>query len=244
MKLKVLGFLFLLCSVFFCTDSYGQKNAAAVDFKKMNEAYEKHADLSVDVTYNFYDDYAIQTPSEAKKGFYKKHNQSHLTRTANMEMLQNPGFFIIKDEKTKVILAKDPVMNLKPKMTLIALDSMLTFCKSIKLVETKTQKIYKLHYEHLGLLEFEDIDIIMNKKNYFIERMVFYYKNPMKRGNNKLEKGKKPRLETLFTNYSVEPIPGQLFSEKNYVKIHNGKIEAVEQFDKYTILDQRVYTRK
>ena len=225
--------------LFYCSKSNGQKETSIVaDFKKMNEVYDQFNDVSVNVMYTLFSDYSTDKPIETKNGFYKKHNKLHLTKTDNIEMLQTPDYFIVKDSKNKKVLLSKPISKFKPKLTLVALDSMLSFCSKVKMTETKTQKMYKMHYDKLGLMGFEDVDILMGKENYLIQKMVIYYIRPMQKTEGKTEKTIRPRLEISFTDYSTKAQPSILFSEHNYIKNTNNKFEVSSLCNGYSLINQ------
>jgi len=237
MNKYIIGFIFFILSM----NSFGQN--AKQDVMKINEAYSKFNDLSMNISYNLYKNYAATSPVETETGSYKQHGSLRYNKLKGTESLQNKEYLIIVDNEDKIIVVSNPVKFNPGKITMVDLDKAFANCSSIQFIDNKTdQNGYKLTFKQNIVSEFDAIDLYFNKKSFLVERIVFYYRekisvNPEDESSLK----EKPKLEIIFSNMNFKTISDlTFFSEDRFIEKRQGKYYPVSTLHEYEVIDQKL----
>ena len=114
---------------------------------------------------------------------------------------------------------------------------------SIKKVSDNGATIsYHIKYLKNNFVEYNELDIYINKNTFFIERIVLFYKNPLSIDGNSVSAYKeKPRLEIVFKNIDITPTFSDLiFAEGSYFSEIKGNIVLAAPYRHYKLINQRI----
>lgn len=229
---------FFMCVVVMNAHSQNVKE----DVMKINEAYSKFIDLSMNITYNVYANAASTLPAESETGSFKQHGNLRYSRIKEIESLQNKEYLVVVDNEEKIIVVGNPVKFNPGKITLLDLDTAFAKCSSVKFMDNNaSQKGYKLMFKTNIVSEFDAIDLYFNKKSFLVERMVFYYRERIKineADENSVKE--KPRLEIIFSNMNFKTVSDiNFFSEARFIEKKKGKYYPVSAYNQYNLIDQK-----
>ena len=229
--------LFLLA--FFLQNVYAQ--IAKEDFKKVNDAYRNTMNLSMDVTYKLYESYKSTTPKDILTGSFKKQDNNILSNLLKIETMQNTKYKIIVDAANKILVVADPQHYMNNAIT-VDIDSVLAFCSSVDYRETGQKlKVYKLNFDNI-FFEYNSIEIFINKYTYFLDKLTLYFRDAVSIDKNDPDSPKeKPRLEIAYSSVNKDPKFGKnLFSEKKYIDINDGKFTCSALYKNYQLINQKL----
>jgi hypothetical protein len=221
---------------------FAKSQNAKEEMKKMNEAYLKHVDLTMDIAYNVYANWTDASPIEKNSGFYMQHGTDRYNKLNRIESVQNKECALVIDNEEKMILVGNPVKFDPAKITMLNLDTAFSKYASVTPIKVSApQKGYKLIFKTSAASEYEAVDIYFNTKTYLMEKMVFYYRNKVQlQKTNRDEAKEKPRLEIIFSKVSTAPNPDlKLYSEPRFIAKTTNSYRAVGTYSSYKLVNQK-----
>ena len=78
-----------------------QSQNAKADILRINAAYSKFTDMSMNITYDVYLNAASTVPYQTEVGSYKQHGNLRYSRLKEIESLQNSKYLIVADNDQK-----------------------------------------------------------------------------------------------------------------------------------------------
>lgn len=209
------------------------------DFKKINEAYLKQNEFSMDVVYNLYENSSTKAIFQSERAEVKHSKGKQYYKIATYESLFTDKYAIVLDHESKVAQVVKSIAAKKKNIFSVDLDTVfLKLCQSVEHFEDgPNQRGYKLKTDHS---EYEEIHIYFNKQTYFIEKMVLFYAVKTNlRDPEDLKKQNKPRMEILCTNINFSPnFTKSTFSEQKYISTQGMKIQLQPAYKTYKLISQ------
>lgn len=234
--------IYILTLVSFVAGNLFAQNAKE-DIIKINQAYaDKNSHLSMEVSYNLYNNYASKQIAETKKSMVKKQGDFHHVTMDGIETIMTKNFVIVVDPSEKIILLGNPV-KADEKLMMVNLEKITEQCSSVDYIEVSANSGgYKLSFKKEVNSNFEMVDVIYNKQSYMPEKMVLYYRNAMPLNpEDPNSKKDKVRLEIVFDKVDHHPkLDKAVFNESYYITKVKGKEEPTEKYKGYKILNQKV----
>jgi phage-related holin len=224
---------------------YSQKttNSSYAELFKINQAYLKYEDLSMDLVCNYYSNYTTSKIEETALGKVKKKGVMQWSVMLGTETLVTKDYTVVIDSSEKMLMVGNPMKKLTQAITLIDIENISKLCKEIKYKDINSkQGCYKITYKPQVNISYEQVDLIYNKTTYLADKMVFYYKQDMTNeglfGTKKTNE--KPRLEITFSKIDTDTkISVEFFSESKYFTIKRGKITPSSKYINYHLINQK-----
>lgn len=212
------------------------------DFKKANDVFAQNM-LSVNMTYKFYKQFDDAKPNETKTGRYFKKGESSYSKIADIESIRTKNCIISIQPEEKILVVsnaakKDASMSLSP-------DSLLQYCSSINRTETTPGYVkYELVFSKTSNVEFDKIDVVIEKKSATLSKIAMYYRAQIIPSENEADKTEylQPKFEVLYSGYSNNvSLDPSLFTEEHYVKLISAKTyKGVGKYISYKIYNQKI----
>lgn len=214
-----------------------QHNAGLAEhFRKINQAYSGTGSFQFAIRYSVYKSATSSIAVETSTGKYYKKDQSYLWVAGEQYIMQNKQYFISADKENKSLLIGKPVTQSTAFLP-VSMDSLLALASEHKLIEKGDEKEIQLTFGFL-LDNVSRMDIRFGT-NGFISRLVFYYNHFIDDEKNPLVSSS-PRLEMVFTPIEKDPSQGEeMFSEKSFFHLKEGKVIPVGIYKDYFLIDQR-----
>jgi hypothetical protein len=246
-------FLAFILFITVCKSSLSQsqtwKNIDKAEMRKQlqltRDWNSKAESYSVIITHTSFPDYTSKVPVEKINGYFHKNNTSYNSSLAGIQTIQNGKCGIYIDSSNRVMLINKPEKEGKAPMNEMYSEAMLEKCTSIKMLENKTGKRFRLEFEKAG--DVSSCEIGMNKDGSYNEIVLFYAQAIKKKQSDPESTAKKPRLEIRFTNYVLNAAFNyqKEFAEENYFIYGNDKNPVgTGKFKEFKINDQRIKQNK
>jgi outer membrane lipoprotein-sorting protein len=225
----------------FCIALQGNAQNAKADILRINEAYSKFKDMSMNITYNVYLNYTAALPYETEVGFYRQHDNLRYSKLKEIESLQNKEYLIVTDNEQKRIVVANPVKFNPAKITLLNLDTALATCSAVNYLTTANgQTGYEMIFKSNVISAFDKIELYFSKKTYIVEKMVFFYRQKVKLATETDAIEEKPKLEISFSKFDFQKnTDAGIFSEKKFIEKNGGKYTASATYQGYQVIDQK-----
>lgn len=208
---------------------------------KINEAYSKFKDLSMNITYKVYLNQKTTVPYETQVGIFKQHGNLRYSKLSNIESIENKDYLLVVDNDDKRIVISNPVKFNPGKITMLNLDSAFRTCSTVVPFTSGALQGYQLVFKTDVVSAFDKIDLYFNKKTYIVEKLVFYYRQKMKLINDDKESAEKPKMEILFSQFNFQNITDvSLFSESKYIEKKKGGYIPVNAYTSYNVINQKI----
>jgi hypothetical protein len=237
--------MFKNCILFFVAFFLGYlpvdaQNAKA-DILRINDAYSKFTNMSMDITYRVFLNQTSTLPYETETGFYRQNGNLRYNKLKQIESLQNSNYLIVVDNELKRIVVGNPVKFDPAKITLLNLDSALSKCSSVNYINVNAlQGGYSMIFKSTIVSEFEKVELYFNKKTYVVEKMVFFYRQKIRLATEENAVAERPKLEISFSQFSFEKLEdATFFSEKKFIEKNKGNYIAASSYNGYKIIDQK-----
>jgi hypothetical protein len=223
------------------TSSAGIAQNAKADILRINEAYSKFIDMSMNITYNVFLNYSTALPYETEVGFFKQHRNQRYNKLKEIESLQNKDYLVVVDNDQRRIVVGNPVKFDPSKITLLNLDSALSTCSSVSYLDDKPGLGgYSMRFKPNTISAFDKIELYFDKKTYIVEKLFFYYRQEMKLSKETDAISEKPRLEITFSKFDFKTVNDEsVFSESKFIEKKNGKYVAANTYKDYQVIDQK-----
>lgn len=230
----------LLILVMFISVQGNAQNAKA-DILRINDAYSKFHDMSMNITYHVFLNYTAVIPYETEVGFYRQHDNLRYSKLKEIESLQNKDYLIVADNEQKRIVVGNPVKFNPAKITLLNLDTALATCSSVNYLTSENgQTGYQMTFKANIVSEFDKVELYFNKKTYVVEKIVFFYRQKIKLSSETDAIADRPKLEITFSKFDFQKNTDMdAFSEKKFIEKNNGKYIASTTYKGYQIIDQK-----
>ena len=216
---------------------HAQNHAGVAEYlKKINQAYSGAGSFQFAIRYSVYKSATSSIAVETSTGKYYKKDQSYLWIAGEQYIMQNKQYFISADKENKSLLIGKPVGQSEAFLP-VPVDSLLVLASDHKLIEKGEEKEIQLTFGFM-LDNVSRMDIRFGA-NGLISRLVFYYNHFIEDEKNPLVSSS-PRLEMVFTPMEKDPSQGdEMFSEKSFFHLKDGKIIPVGVYKDYFLIDQR-----
>jgi len=212
----------------------------ASDFEKINEAYVKISEISMEMEYKAFSTFESSAPIEKTLGEIKRSGKRVYYKTGNIESLYDSVNNILVDHEEKMISISPALKfsgNILPDKKLF--DMALKMCE--KITYKNINASLACYSMYAALPEYERIDIIFNKKNYIIEGMNLYFSSKQNLTDDENAKEEKPRLEITYTSIRLSPAFAENeFSEKRFLNKNNEQYTPVAALKNYTVINQTI----
>lgn len=221
-----------------------QKNDAVVEeLKKVNTSLKKCPSVKMDVAYTYFSSYTSKIPIEVQKGKIKKKGNSQYSSLLGTTTVLNDKYLLVVDSNSQRIIVSDRKTTSAPQeVNDIDLEKMMKIYNSPVPVTSGNLTGYKFVCKPNVNTEHSIIEIYYSKKNYVIEKLVFYYQQAMPVDPDK-EDGAvdKPRLEIVFSNINLNAgLTDADFSEKNYIKIEGKEMKSLPKYNMFQVIKNNI----
>jgi len=210
----------------------------ADDLKRVNASYKKDVPMAFTVEYKSFKTHTATEPEEKETAlFIRKGDYNFYFEHEDAISMHNNGKTIIVDQEDKKMMVLDQPQTLDV-MYDIPLDSLLLLCSGTQVLnENTTLKEYELSFDQ-EFFEYQAITVIINKENWLVERLVFFYNAEMP----VYEEGKvvdwvKPRLQVDYTQRAFDKSYGTKLSTEHFLVEKNGKYVLATNFKEYELID-------
>lgn len=223
--------LFLL---FCCFSATGQLHYDRSDFENINQAYAKLTTLQTQVDYVYYSSHSTKTVGQTLQAVLSIKGADYHYQLGEVETLYTSNLTIIADHEEKKIMLDGGHIRARDVLFGANLDTLLTVCHRIKASYPGGRvKKYEL-YAHLA--ETERIDIYFDTTTFLMQKVVLFYKEPLKVEYGGT--GDKPRLELVYRRQDTQPtFAKNLFDPGRFVKKSGHRFLASGTFRTYQIID-------
>lgn len=234
---KIINIFFIVSVSLYSNFIFSQdENKIKEILTKVERDYFSNNDSSLKLDYSLYTSYSSKNISENYKGLLISYHKNKYLKIHNTEFLQTStkSIKINHDQKIMLVFNKPQLdSNTNP----MNLTSLLKNYKNKKLVDKGDYWICSLQTGKYTQMVYGKIEIYINKKNYTVEKQIFYIleKAPYKdnRGNEKFDY---PRLEITFKEAVVnEKVKKEIFNLNNYIQFIDGKILPSKKYLSYTL---------
>lgn len=210
------------------------------DFKKVRLAYDTAGAVSMDIEYILYENYTPVVPYDTQTGTYCKSGANSITSLSGIETLVNEKYLVVCDNNDQMILVGDPGPSKNP--VDMNTDSLLKICSAVKYSENASgQKVYKLEFEKTKLSEYSAMEIFINKRTSFIEKVTLYYRFESKLGEERTAPMTKPRLEIVYKNIKAKVgFSSGYFSEKKFITGTGKTMACSATHAAYKLINQKL----
>ena len=199
------------------------------ELKKVNQAYLTAADLSMDITVFMYKNKVDKTGSLLGNGWMKKSGKNYHSKFGTDEMLINAKTTLIIDNKKKQITFFEPNnTKIKTPAQLPNIDSMLTVMDSVIYKGEDGDSKHFCFYSAGSPIK--QTDIYVYKKNSFVKRIIYYYKENSKEENYDMYK-----IINDYKNIKLDKLTENEFSENKYITIEQGKVKVAPAYQSYKL---------
>lgn len=194
------------------------------DLVQMNKTYLESKSYSTTILVKFYSDLEEDSSEISYDGYIKKQKKCFISELNNRVVLYNKSCGLIIDDNSDNIVYSQSLTDTSHAEMLI--DSTLFTGMNLNYVSNDNDhKTIRIKYSNTT---YDSIDIVINSKKYFLEKVTYYYK--------KYEELQFPKVEIYYLATTIdENIPASIFSESNFITIKNSVISGVGTRSKYKV---------
>jgi hypothetical protein len=230
--------------------NYGELSCqnANEDFTKVNSNLLAAKNLLIETEYRVYPNHSSKQAKEISHGVLKQKGDKIYQSISTLQSLVNEKISIHIDTSDKILVLADPINIDEQKKQALQFDlkDMLDKCKSVTYREEKKGVgIYQLEYKEDINTEFDRCEIFIDKKTFFVTKLIIYYNHVLDSDDDILEgKEESPRLEITFTKIDASPkFKDSIFDEDRFIERKGGKILAASAYKDFKIIDNRYKSR-
>lgn len=248
---KLYRLFFIILFAFVTMQAYSQD--VVKDIVKINQAYDKQKKLSFSMRYTLYKDHASNRIDEQYVGVTKQDSSFIYSMVDSMLTVKNVDYDVVVDFLEKVIyISKIWGEEKEPTVNPVDISAIVKQSSDVKYLKDKNENkaTYMLFFKD-G--DYEKFSLTFNTKTYFIDKLVFYFRNadalePIAPGASALKKktteqkkneSKQPqRFEMTFLNVNTKPVfEPNTFTYDNYLERKDGKFVGKGIYADYQIMD-------
>jgi mannose-1-phosphate guanylyltransferase len=206
-----------------------QKNNIT-EFKKITQAYYSAENLSMEVMVTIYKDKNDKTGTLLSTGWMKKSGTNYYSSFDKKEFLSNSNGIFIIDDREKSIQYYHRNNNLAEKMSQMPnVDSLMALSdSSVFKGEEDNAKHYCFYNSESYIFKTE---MYVDKTTNFVNKIIYHYKEAAEDESTEMD-----RVCIVYKNINQDKIEEHIFSEKKYVTIESGKVQATEAYKKYKLI--------
>jgi outer membrane lipoprotein-sorting protein len=211
------------------------------DMLKLNKSYMSLKKFSYTANYTMYSGNST-IPSETYYTLFKKNNDQYYSKSPDDEYLVNDKYILFIDHEDKDVFIQP---NIAKKNTDINsfinntqgmekfLDTLIDVYKNVQAIASNFAgtRGYKFSYNEGP---YTRIDLIIDTKVWLIKEMVLYYAEKDEVDGKEQD----VRIKIDYSNYNINPVFTNEFSETAYLQVQNGKFKLKPAFSKYEFYDQ------
>lgn len=211
--------LFLIVANFLLAFVCSGQNAID-DLAKMNKSFMNAKSYATNVKVNFYEKLNNDTIKMSYKGFVKKSKQNYISEINGKTILLNDKCLLIVDDNQKTLYYGDPLKTETVSQNALLIDTALL--KGVTFYYVDIDNNHKhVRAKYLNN-EYDSIDVVFNAKEYFLEKVIYYYKQ----NDNILF----PKVIITYSDTKIDKtIPESEFSEKEYITYKGNSILGKEE---------------
>gem|GEM_PF-3338729 len=217
------------------------RSRAAADFRKVNEAFTAKA-FGMDITYTLFGSYTSTKAAELQHGVFRKLGSSYYSELLGITTLRNDKVVVSVDKNEETIVVNNTPKQPSNKTVLnqLHLDSTLKICSSVTMSDLGRQRVYKLRFDRSSYFPYNAIDVHVNSKTFFIDKLTFYFREELDLDESDEQEAKdKPRLEIAYTNLDTDPgFSESQFSEKIFISVSGKKVTLSNAYRTYRLINQ------
>lgn len=233
-------FQILLYTLFLAVSSYKAKTQNIVeDFKKINEAYSNHSDISMVVEYKVFKNAEIQEAIQVEKGELLKKGNKIYNKIAEMEMLSTADYQITVDHANKFVFITNGEASSRKDVSavVIQIQKLLKTCTKTEFL--KINDVSEGYAITIPSSEYKSIEVIYNKKTFLIEKFTFFYREEQSLLEESNEIKETPRMEIVYSKINTKSnIPEEKFSYSNYLNLENSKFALNSNYKEYQFINK------
>jgi hypothetical protein len=235
-------FVFSYCLVAHAVAGDSKNKQAEIDLAKVRTAYDRTANIAMDVEYKLYANHTTTDVLEVHKGFYCKQGVSNLYMELYGTLtIQNKEYIFVKDDSSKIVLLAKNKAVISKSPTPADFQKLLTVCNTVTAMPTVGNvKGYKLAFPTNELVEMNAIDIYFDTTNFFATKVVLFYNASLEiNPENGVRKYIKPRLEVNYLNINTAPdFKKDQFIFDKYLKKNAKTWQIQNAYSEYELMDQ------
>lgn len=233
----------LTANILFCviTLNLDAQTISTDELSKVNKELLKANSLAIDMIYTVYAGHSTQQPLQIEKGIYLRKGDKFYSKLLGIETLISEGYFVLvySEDQTMVIGPSDKINS--GNTTPVDIQKSLSMCNKIEEIKSgKNQKAYKIFYKSTVASEYDAAEIYYNKTNYIIEKMVLYYRSPMRLTTDSNLSSEMPRLEIEYTAINTSPsLKDRDFSTQNFFDKKGSGYTPALKYKNYRIINKK-----
>ena len=237
--------MYKTCLLFFIVLFTGYKSVvgqnAKADILRINDAYSKFSNMSMEITYKVFLNQTTTTPYEIETGSYKQNGNLRYSKLKQIESLQNNNYLVVVDNDVKRIVVGNPVKFNPAKITLLNLDSALSKCSAVNYITGNSEQGgYSMVFKSNIVSEFDKVELYFNKKTYIVEKITFFYRQKIRLATEENAVADRPKLEISFSKFNFTKNEDvAFFSEKKFIEKSKGSFVASSSYSDYKVIDQK-----
>ncbi|AWM12417.1 hypothetical protein NHF50_00170 [Flavobacterium sp. NRK F10] len=208
----------------------------------VNKEYTKALPLNYSVKYNLYKNKDSKKITESYSGIFKKNEKNEIYQKIDeVEFIWNNNFClkVIHPDKLMTLTSSQPIITGE-----IDMKSLEQFCKVKTFYKKGDSWELTLEPNQFSGLPYSKMVIWIDKR-YFIKKQLFYYNTGIDFSSDYRKQDiSLPVLEIIYSDFSRNSVPNDLFDVKKYIAVTKDNIIVTEKYKEYYLEDQREITIK
>lgn len=241
-RLLLFSGMFLLQGFAFGQTALSAKQAAD-EFRQVNKAYLDAEKLQMNIDYTLYSSYTSAVPFEKENGVYMKQGNSTYSHLLGTVSLTNSKMSLTLDSNEQTIVLTDAPTKNDRNPSLVNLDSLLSMCSSIESKDAGGNlQLYRLRFDRLSFIEYTSIDVYIDRRTHFLDRLVLFFRMEMDLDeNDDVYVKDRPRLDIHYSNISTAPVfSADQFSEKKFIQGTGKKFTCTASYATYRLINNQL----
>ena len=239
MNKYIISLFLLVCGNFAL---HAQHTAVTSVLSKCMEYYSSHPELAFEMNYKMYSSYSSSKLIHQLNGKFQSSGGKTLVQMGGQVQLLNDMYAVLTDEATKTIVVQERNKEVDSKRTPLGIDSLIGLFAETKVMK-ESAGIVTLSFNkpkaafHTVNNFTVDIDQATGK----VLAAVLYYAFDLNEFYDEYDTKTIPRIEIFYENYVEDQVGNSdLFSESRFFKINNQKLEPVQGYNDYRLIDLRI----
>ena len=198
------------------------------DFSKANRYFSSRTFMSMDVEYKLWEAHVNTTPDYTFKGNFYRSDKSFYQEYSGVETIFNDSVYLLVDKTQKSIYFKKTkeYANFSLDMTANGYQNFIKKSSEQTLKETATHKIYLFKFNTKNKENIESVTVEINKKEFYIDKVLLTYKEPIAQVLSKDNRTKKAKYyQITYSNIkTLKPTDANKAKINDYVFWGKGKL--------------------